>query len=230
MATFVCSRVTLRTLLKLPRCAGGLTARSFLRVSAPQENHNFITRRLVMKRTIALLFLSMFCLATAMQAQAQAPKPDPELKKLHVWVGRWTLEGEFKPGPLGPGGKWTGEDNCRMILGGFFYQCQLSGKVAEADMRILAISVYDPANKNFPSGFYFGDGGRFSGVLTNTGNTWAYAGQLATAGKQYQYKGTFVLAPDLASATHKAEISSDGQTWAPWAEAKFTKVQPAAKK
>jgi hypothetical protein len=183
-----------------------------------------------MKRTIALLFLLVFCFTAALQAQAQAPKPDPALGKLHVWVGRWTLEGEFKPGPLGPGGKWTGEDNCRMILGGFFYQCQLSGKVADADMRVLVISVYDPANKNFPSDFYFGDGSRFSGVATNTGNTWTYTGKWTVAGKQYQLKMALVLAPDLTSATEKAEISADGKTWATSSEAKWTKAKPAAKK
>ena len=53
-----------------------------------------------MQRISILLFLLVFCSATAMQAQAPAPKPDPEVKKLHVWVGHWTYEGEYKPGPL----------------------------------------------------------------------------------------------------------------------------------
>jgi len=77
-----------------------------------------------MKRISVLLFLLVFCSATAMQAQAPAPKPDAEVKKLHAVVGHWTFEGEAKPGPLGPGGKFTGESNCQMILGGFFFQCQ----------------------------------------------------------------------------------------------------------
>jgi len=52
-----------------------------------------------MTRISVLLFLLIGCFATAMQAQAPAPKPDPEVKKLHAWVGHWTLEGEAKPGP-----------------------------------------------------------------------------------------------------------------------------------
>jgi len=59
-----------------------------------------------MQRISALLFLLVFCFATAMQAQA--PKPDPEMKKLGVLVGHWTYEGEYKPGPLGPGSKIVG--------------------------------------------------------------------------------------------------------------------------
>jgi hypothetical protein len=207
-----------------------LTACFFLRLSVPQGNHNFISRRILMTRISALLFLLVFCSVTAMQAQAPAPKPGPELKKLRAVVGHWTFDGEFKSGPLGPGGKGTGEDNCRMILGGFFFQCQLTGKVAEGEMRLLEIDGYDPVNKNFSSRFYMGDGSTFSGVLTVTGNTWTYEGKWTAAGKEYQYKETFILSPDLTGGTDKSEISVDGKTWMPYGESKWTKTQPPAKK
>jgi hypothetical protein len=42
MAACVCSRPALRTLLKLRRCVEGLTAQFFLRLSVPEENHDFI--------------------------------------------------------------------------------------------------------------------------------------------------------------------------------------------
>ncbi len=183
-----------------------------------------------MKRITILLFLLVACFATAMQAQAPAPKPDPALKKLSVLVGHWTFEGEFKPGPLGPGGKTTGEFNCRMILGGFFLQCQMSGKVAESEMRDLEIYGYDPVNKNFSSAYYFGDGSRITAVLTITGNTWTFAGKWTVAGKQYQFKDSVTLAPDLMSATEKAEISADGETSTPVVEDKWTKAKPGPKK
>ncbi len=183
-----------------------------------------------MRRITILLFLSLFCFATAMQAQAPAPKPGPEVNKLHAVVGHWTFEGEAKPGPLGPGGKFTGESNCQMILGGFFFQCQLTAKVAEQEMRMLEIDGYDPVNKNFSSEFYFAGGNRFSGVLTIAGNTWTYAGKWAMGGKQYQLKENFILAPDLTSATDKSEISVDGKTWTTFGETKWTKAQPAPKK
>jgi hypothetical protein len=142
-----------------------------------------------MKRISVLLFLLVFCSATAMQAQAPAPKPDAEVKKLHAVVGHWTFEGEAKPGPLGPGGKFTGESNCQMILGGFFFQCQLTGKVAEQEMRMLEIDGYDPVNKNLSTEFYFAGGNRFSGALTIAGNTWTYAGKWAMGGEAVSAKG-----------------------------------------
>jgi hypothetical protein len=183
-----------------------------------------------MTRISVLLFVLVVFFATAMQAQAPAPKPDPEVKKLHADLGHWTYEGEAKPGPLGPGGKFTGEATCQMILGGFIFQCWLAEKGPGGEGRSLELDGYDPVNKNFTSDIYDDDGGRFSGVLTINRNTRTYAGKSVKPGKQYQYKGTFVLAPDLASGTYKEEISVDGKTWTTYGESKWTKAQPAPKK
>ena len=183
-----------------------------------------------MTRISVLLFVLVVFFATAMQAQAPAPKPDPEVKKLHADLGHWTYEGEAKPGPLGPGGKFYGEFDGQMILGGFFFQGRGTDKGPAGEGRYLEIDGYDPVNKNFTSDIYDDDGSRFSGVLTITGNTRTYVGKTVKPGKQYQYKGTFVLAPDLASGTYKEEISVDGKTWIPYGESKWTKAQPAPKK
>jgi hypothetical protein len=183
-----------------------------------------------MQRISVLLFLLVFCSATAMQAQAPAPKPDPEVRKLHVLVGHWTYEGEYKPGPLGPGGKVSGVYDGRMILGGFFFEGRATEKGPAGETRGLEIDGYDPVNKNFSYHYYTDDGSAFTGALTVAGNTWTGAAKLVTAGKQYQFKATFVLAADLASASFDGEISVDGKTWTPWFEEKYTKAQPAANK
>ena len=182
-----------------------------------------------MTRISILLFFLVVSSATAMRAQAPAPKPDPALKKLGVWVGHWAFDGEQKPGPLGPGSKVTGEGNCHTILGGFFLQCQVSGKVAESEMRVLEIYGYDAVNKDFPAEWYFGDGSRASWMLTIAGNTSTWAGKWTMAGKQYQVKQNVVLAPDLASQTLRSEVSADGETWAPFFEMNWTKTKPTAK-
>lgn len=109
-------------------------------------------------------------------------------------------------------------------------QCQEPDNAPESEMRLLEICAYDPVNKDFPSEFYFSDGTRVSPVVTITGNTWTFAGKLAMAGKQYQFKATFVYAPDSTTATENTELSTDGKTWTPFGEEKWTKVKPAAKK
>ncbi len=183
-----------------------------------------------MQRISILLLVLVVCFATAMQAQVQAPKPDPEMKKLHVFVGHWTYEGEAKPGPLGSGGKSTGESTCQMILGGFCQQCRGTEKGPGGETQALEIMGYDPVNKDFFDEVYGDDGSRSSAAVAVTGNTWTEAGKLVIAGKQYQFRGTIALAPDLASATAKSEISVDGKTWTPWGETKLTKTKSAAPK
>jgi len=164
------------------------------------------------------------------QEQAQAPKPDPELKKLHVWVGHWTAEFELMAGPWGRGGPVTLEYSGQMILGGFIYQGRWTGKGALGQMRGLQIDAYDPANKNFVSRWYQDDGNTFAGVQTVSGNTYTWAGKFVVGGKPYLLKDTFVFAPGLMSATVKSEVSVDGKTWAPFTEGKYTKAKPTAKK
>jgi hypothetical protein len=183
-----------------------------------------------MQRISILLLALVVCFVTAMQAQAPAPKPDPALKKLHVWVGHWTYEGEYKPGPLGPGAKATGEFTGQMILRGFLFQGRWTEKGAAGETRGLEIEAYDPVNKNFVSNWYLSDGSRFSGVLTVSQKTLAWAGKYLLTGKQYQFKDTWILAADSMSGTERGEISADGKTWTPWFENKWTKAKPAAKK
>jgi hypothetical protein len=153
------------------------------------------------------------------------------MKKLHVFVGHWTYEGEAKPGPGCLGGKFTGEMTCQMILGGFFRQCWFTEKgPAGEEWRSLEIDGYDPVNKNFTHNGYADDGTSGSSVLAITGNTWARVGKWVSEGKQYEYKGTFTFAPDWASGTFKDELSLDGKTWTTCEESKYTKAKPAAKK
>jgi hypothetical protein len=180
-----------------------------------------------MQRISILLLALVVCFATAMQAQAQAPKPDPALKKLSVLVGHWTFDEEQKPGPLGPGGKSSGEFGGQMILGGFFFQGRRTEKGA---LGGLVIWGYDAVNKNFNFDEFSGDGTRMSGVVTVSGNTFTWTAKVVAAGKPYPARGRIVVAADLMSGTETGEISPDGKTWTPFFENRYTKVQPAAKK
>jgi hypothetical protein len=185
-----------------------------------------------MQRFRILPLLLVVCFATALLAQApsSAPKPDPELKKLAVLVGHWTYEGEYKPGPLGPGGKITGVYDGQMILGGFLFQARMTEKGAMGVIRALEIERYDTVNKNVASSVYEDDGSTFLGVVTVSGNTVTWAGKFVAGGKEYSLREPLGLAPDLMSGTAKGEISVDGNTWTPFFEAQYTKAKPAPKK
>jgi len=155
---------------------------------------------------------------------------DPEMKKLNVLVGRWTYEGEYKPGPLGPGGKITGEYTIQMILKGFFLEARQTEKGAMGETRSLEIVAYDPVSKNFVFNIYRDNGSTSSGTVTVSGNTITWEGKCIVDEKKFLSKDPFVFAGDWTSASAKTEISADGKTWTPFFEGKLTKAKPAPKK
>ena len=78
-------------------------------------------------------------------AQApQAPKPGPEQARLGYFVGKWTAEGEVKPGPMGPGGKMTSSDNCEWFEGHFSVICHSDGTTPAGPSKSIGILGYSP--------------------------------------------------------------------------------------
>ncbi len=70
-------------------------------------------------------FLVGLCLmAGTVLAQQGPPQPGPEVKRLAVFEGKWTGEGDMKPSPFGPGGKMTSEDDCTWSEGGYQLVCK----------------------------------------------------------------------------------------------------------
>ena len=75
----------------------------------------------MLKRLSAALVISLLVAAfAAAQTQPQMPKPGPEVKKLDYFAGNWKTEGDMKPGPMGPGGKFSATEHNEWMDGGFF--------------------------------------------------------------------------------------------------------------
>ena len=182
-----------------------------------------------MKRTLIAVALAMLLVAVAVQAQAPAPKPGPEQKKLELWVGDWTYEGEYHATPYGPAGKCTGKQTVRPILGGHFVEFRSEEKGAAGNIQYHEIDGYDPVAKNYTWNGFDSNGCSQAVTYTFAGNTVTYSGTQIIGAKQYKIRGTIVFAPDLMSDVAKNEISVDGQTWTPIFEGKFTKVKSSPK-
>src|ERR1035438_6665923 len=94
-------------------------------------------RRISMSLTC--LFVIVFLAASAV-AQMPMPKPAPELSKLDYLVGNWTTEGDMKPGPMGPGGKFTTTDQLQWMEGKFFLV--MHSKLAGAMGQGTSLAVF----------------------------------------------------------------------------------------
>jgi hypothetical protein len=177
-----------------------------------------------MKPQITLIAVICLVGAALGQQAREAPKPGPEHQKLGIWVGDWQYEGQAQDSPIGPGGKFSGKGTCRWILDGFFTEWRAEEKGNLGDLVGIELAWYDAAAKNYPYQGYLSNGDVYSDVQTVSGNVWNDMRTLIHNGRQYKCKQVFTFAADGMSYTWRSEISTDGKTWAPWAEGKGTKV------
>jgi len=156
----------------------------------------------------------------------EKPKPGPELQKLGYFVGKWTSEGDMKPSPAGPGGKFTSTDNCTWYEGGFAVVCNSTGKGPMGPTKGLGIMSYSTEDQVYT---YYGvdnTGMVMSTVPKGTvqGDTWTYADESKMGGKTFKSRYTIQqLSP--SSYTFKWEMMGDDGTWMAMMEGKSTKAK-----
>src|SRR5580693_920866 len=87
-----------------------------------------LKRRTRMSGPQKLVTFVLVCASCAFVAGAQShTTAGPEVKKLAVMVGRFTIEDELKAGAMGPNSpvmKFTGTDDCRWTADGFAVICE----------------------------------------------------------------------------------------------------------
>jgi hypothetical protein len=183
-----------------------------------------------MKRTVLLLALLALIVPGLAVAQAPAPtRPGPEHKKLAIWIGDWTYEGEIFATPLGPAGKTQGKASVRSALGGFFVEWRGEDAGAWGAMQWLELDGYDAAQKRYTWDLFGSDGAGQRVHYTIEGTTVAYSGTQRAGNKEVRIRGTVVFAADLMSNVDKREMSLDGATWVPLWETKSIKSRAAVK-
>jgi hypothetical protein len=172
-----------------------------------------------MKRIGFAVSFVIVVLAAALLAQSVAPKPGPEQKKLNIWVGDWTIEGESLATSLGPARKYVGKATVRPILDGFFVEWQ--GQTGGASWN--EVDGYDALNKAYFWTGFTNDGSFNSVTYTIDGTTVKYSGTHILGDKQYRIRGTVEFVSDFMSCVDKQEVSADGRTWMPNFQNKMVK-------
>ncbi len=184
-----------------------------------------------MKRRFAFLAACVAISLAALQLPAlgqtpQPPKPGPEHERLGYFVGEWTIEGEVKPGPMGPGGKITSSETCEWYEGRFSVICRSEGKTPMGPSKNMGILGYSPEEKVYT---YYGvdnSGMTMASVPRGTvqGDTWTYLDESMMGGKKVKSRVSLKeLSPTAYTFTMEFQ-GADGK-WAPVMEAKNTKVK-----
>jgi hypothetical protein len=172
--------------------------------------------------------LSLHHVAAAQTPAPAAAKPGPEHQRLEYFVGKWTTEGEMKPGPMGPGGKMIATDTCEWFEGGFAVVCHSTGKSPAGPSKSVGILSYSNEEKVYT---YYGVENSPMTMTTVSkgkvsGDTWTYEDEPTMGGQRMKTRITIKeLSP--TAYTFKFEVMGTDGTWTPMMEAKSTKT-PAA--
>lgn len=161
-------------------------------------------------------------LAGMAMAQTQIPKLAPELKKLDVFVGTWTLEGSMKPGMMGPGGSMTEYEKCEWMEGGFYLVCHSDFKSSMGNGVGLSVMGYSADDKAYTYREFnsFGEFDDSRGTLD--GDTWTWVNDEKMGGMTM--KGRFVMKMTSATSYNFVfDMSEDGTKWSTVMEGKASK-------
>ena len=160
--------------------------------------------------------------AESVRAQTELPKPAPELRKLDYFAGTWRAEGEVKPGPMGPGGKFTGTNEVQWMNGGFFLVTHSEFNGAMGKGSETAYMGYDSNDKMYTYDSFntLGEADHAKGKLE--GDTWTWLSE-TRMGPQ-TIKGRLTLKMLSATAySFRFETSTDGAAWNTLLQGKDTK-------
>ncbi len=175
-----------------------------------------------MKKTGMMLAILVMC-ATGALAQNEPPKPAPELKKLDVFAGSWTLEGSMKPGMMGPGGSMTENEKCEWMEGNFYLVCNSSFKSSMGNGVGLSVMGYSTDDKAYTYREFnsFGEFDDSRGSLDGD-NKWTWTSEEKMGDKTM--KGRFIMKMTSATFyTFTFDMSPDGTTWNTVMEGKATR-------
>lgn len=173
-------------------------------------------------KNIVMIFLAWLALATGALAQMEMPKPGPEHKKLDIFAGSWTLDGDIKPGHMGPGGKMTETEKCDWMDGGFFLVCHLDLKGSTGSGTGVSYMGYSTDDKAYTYR-EFNSWGEFTDAKgTVDGDTWSWTSDERVGGMTMKGRFTVkMLSP--TSYNFSFEMSQDGTKWNLVMDGKATK-------
>jgi hypothetical protein len=180
-----------------------------------------------LKRFRTISIVSLVCAAVVMigaQNPPPAPTPGPELKRLDYFAGNWKLEGDAKPGPMGPGGKFTETDHIEWMAGGFFLLSHSSEAGAMGSGTSLGVFGYDTNEKVYTFHEFSSSGESVHAKGTLSGDTWTWINEDKMDGKTTRGRYTVKMVSPT-SYTSKLELQIEGGDWFTALEAKATKTK-----
>jgi hypothetical protein len=163
-------------------------------------------------KTIATISAGWLVLTAMAVAQMEMPKPLPDHKKLDIFAGTWTLEGDMKPGPMGSGGKMTENEKCEWMEGSFYLVCHTDFKSSMGNGSGISVMGYSADDKAYTYR-EFNSWGEFDDSKgSQDGDTWTWTSDEKMGGTTMKGRFTMkIISPTSYNFTF--EMSQDGTKW-----------------
>ena len=155
-------------------------------------------------------------------AQGGPPKPGAEHANLGRFVGTWKMEGTMQPGPMGPGGPFSGTETCRMFEG-FHIICDSEGTSAAGPMKGHMMLTWDASAQKYR---YFAVNNTpvaemAEGTFAN--NVWTWRSSMHLSGGKKIWSMFTITETSPTLHTFEWKMSEDGQKWTTMMSGKSTK-------
>ncbi|MGA1988525.1 MAG: DUF1579 family protein [Candidatus Sulfotelmatobacter sp.] len=180
-----------------------------------------------------LVSFVLACVSSVFVAGAQSQTtPGPEVKKLAVIVGRFTIEDELKAGAMGPNSpamKFSGTEDCRWTAGGFAVICEATLNRPGTKYSETSFVYYDLTSKTYRYHAVDSSGGVEDKTGTVNGDVWTWLGDSVFAGKLYhtRYIMTFVSPDSYEYTDESGESESSMKVFVSGKETRVAAAKPA---
>lgn len=153
-----------------------------------------------------------------------AANASPEIKKLSDVVGRWQIDGTFKPDPKSPAGPVALSLDCQWFASGLEVVCAYGGMSAGQPYQEVDVYSYDGKTKTYSIHSVANPGGVTVGKLTIQPGTWVQVSDVSMEGKPAKVRLTLTdVTP--AGGNWKHDISVAGGPWVAAGEGKYAKAK-----
>jgi hypothetical protein len=167
----------------------------------------------------------LFSTGLLLAQTGEPPKPGPQHEKLGYFIGQWAGEGELKPSPFMPSGKFAFRERCEWFEGRFAVVCKSEGNGPAGPMKSMSVWSYSPEEKIYT--WYGIESGPRAPVTvprgTVEGATWSFTDESRLGGKKIRSRYT-VRETSPISYTFTWEMLGEDGAWKTVAEGKATKT------
>jgi len=175
-------------------------------------------------RLLPAVVFSALILGVAVSASAQMEMPKPiELKKLNVFTGTWSMQGDMKPGAMGSGGSMTETETCKWMDGEYFLVCDDDFKSSMGNGTGVAYMGYDAGEKMYTYDAFNSMGEAEHAKGTVDGDTWTWNSEERNLGGEPGKARFTIKVTSPTTYTFKFDMSKDGSTWTTVMDGKASK-------